>query len=176
MSGSAIALVAAGALAPSTVAPDGWFRQGFQEITWLAPANRVIVAAAGCAAAIAGVALVAAELLPVVRHRYIAAGNGTNREFAVREGAVERMVRYAGAEVEGVRTIEHAQVRCGDRGLEIACTAVIEPDALAGPLAPLLEARLFNAVYTMTGLPVGEMRLRMRHAEPERQAIVSGPE
>ncbi|HEV8574143.1 MAG TPA: hypothetical protein VGR43_05480 [Dehalococcoidia bacterium] len=167
--GASVAAVTAGALAPATVAPAGLFRDGLQDVSGLTGADRLAVAAGGAAFAAAGLVLVAAEIIPLLRQRYIAAGNGTRREFAVREEAVERMVRYAAAQVEGVQSIEQAKVRRGERGLEIACSAVLEPDAEAGPLAPFLEGRLFNAVYTMTGLPVVEVSLRMRHAEPAPQ-------
>jgi hypothetical protein len=171
IAGAALALVASGVAEPSSLAPEGWFRQGFQEIAWLAPLNRALATASGLFALVAGICLIAGEIRPLVRRQYISAGQGTRREFAVQGGAVERMVRYAGSEVEGVRTIEYAQVRPSSRGLQIACSALIEPDAQAGPLAPLLEARLFNAVYSMTGLPVGEITLRMRHAEAEKQPL-----
>jgi hypothetical protein len=159
------ALVAAGAIEPSTIAPSGWLRQPLLELSWLDGASEAAAIMGILTVAVAGVALLTAELSPL-RVRYMAAGNGTYREFAVREGAVERMVRYAAAEVEGVRVIERASVRRREHGLEIRCTAILEPEALAGPLAPLLEARLCNAVYSMTGLPVEEVRLRLRHAEP----------
>ena len=85
----------------------------------------------------------------------------------MRESAVERMVTYAGEQVEGVEAVEDAHVTRDDVGLKVSCKVVLEPFAAAGPLAPLLEARICNAVYTMTGLPVTRVQLRIRHAEGE---------
>jgi hypothetical protein len=103
-----------------------------------------------------------------VRQPYMKAGNGTDREFAVQERAVEQMVRYAGEQVEYVVAVEDAHVSRDEHGLEVACKVILQPYAAAGPLAPVLEARIRNAVYTMTGLSVGRVRLRIRHAEEKR--------
>jgi len=97
----------------------------------------------------------------------VAAGVGTNREFAVREAAVERMVTYAGEQIEGVAAVEDARVSRDNAGLRVSCKVVLDPFAAAGPLAPFLEARICNAVYTMTGLPVSRVHLRICHAEGE---------
>lgn len=171
ITGTLGALVAAGGVGPASIAPAGWFREPLLELSRREGASEIAALATVSVVAMAGLALMIVELLPQIRHRYMTAGNGTRREFAVREEAVERMVRYAGTEVEGVRRIEYAHVRRSNRGLEIKCSAVLEPEALAGPLGPLLEARLCNAVYAMTGLPVGEVRLRMMHARPAREYI-----
>ena len=44
----------------------------------------------------------------------------------------------------------------------------------ARALAPFLEAHIRNSVYTMTGLPVGRVHLRARHAERRLLAVPSG--
>ena len=171
ISGGVGLAVATALVEPASVAPDGWFRQPLLELSWLDGLSAWLASALLGATTIGAIYLLLAEILPYLRRRYIPAGNGTNREFAVREGAVERMVRYAAAEVDGVYAVEQAHVRRGEHGLEITCTATLEPDALAGRLAPLLEARLCNAVYSMTGLPVGQVKLRIQHAAEERELV-----
>jgi hypothetical protein len=165
--GTAAALVAADLVAPGTVAPDGWPRERMTDLADLSGTGAVVATLAAGAVAAAGAALLVAELTPIVRRPYISTGDGSYREFAVRESAVERMVTYAGKQVEGVEAVEGAHVTRDDVGLRISSKVVLEPFAAAGPLAPLLEARICNAVYTMTGLPVTRVQLRIRHAEGE---------
>ena len=117
------------------------------------------------AGAIAGLVLLWAEVAPLIRRPYMRGEHGTDREFAVRERAVEEMVRFAGEQIEYVVAVEDATVARDDQGLEVACKVVLEPYASAAPLAAIVEARIRNAVYTMTGLSVGHVHMRVRHAE-----------
>jgi hypothetical protein len=165
--GVVVVLVAADVVAPGSLAPAGWFRERLTDLGNLSGLSAMAAVFAAGIVAAAGAVLAAAELDPVLRQPYIKIGNGTDREFAVREAAVERMVTYAGEEVEGVETVEEAHVSRHDVGLGVSCKVVLEPYAAAGPLAPLLEARICNAVYTMTGLPVTRVQLRIRHSEGE---------
>jgi hypothetical protein len=163
-------LVAAGVLAPS-IAPAGWMRTQLQELSWLNEASEIGATVVCGIAGLCGLLLLAAELGPIVRRPYMKAGNGTDREFAVRERAVEQMVRFAGEQLDEVIAVQNPRIGRDDYGLEVGCEVILYPDALAGPVAPLLEARIRNAVYTMTGLSVGRVKLRMRHAEPEALAV-----
>jgi hypothetical protein len=165
--GAVAALVAAEVIAPATLSPSGWPRDRLTDLADLSGASAAAATLAAGIIAATGAALLVAELRPVVRQPYIRTGDGTEREFAVREAAVERMVTYAGEQVEGVEAVEDAHVSKDDVGLRVSSRVVLEPFAAAGPLAPLLEARICNAVYTMTGLPVTRIRLRIRHAEGE---------
>lgn len=162
--GAVAALAAADVIAP-TVAPAGWTRErleGFADLSGLGAYVATFVSA--CIGA-AGAVLLAAEVAPILRQPYIRSGDGSHREFAVRESAVERMVTYAGEQVEGVTAVQDAHVTKDRVGLSVSCKVVLDPYAAAGPLAPLLEGRICNAVYTMTGLPVNGVQLRIRHAE-----------
>ena len=165
--GALVALTAAGVVEPSTLAPSGWPRDRLAYFADLGGLGAYVASFLAGAVAAGGTALFAAELAPIVRQPYIRTGHGTNREFAVREAAVERMVTYAGEQVEGVAVVEDARVRRDNVGLAVSCKIVLDPYASAGPLAPLLEARICNAVYTMTGLPVSGVHLRIRHGESE---------
>lgn len=167
VAGAVAAIVAADLVAPTALVPAGWFRERLGDLADLSGAGAVVATVAAGAVAAAGSALVAAELAPIVRQPYVRTGVGGNREFAVREAAVERMVTYAGEQVEGVTAVEDARVSRDSVGLRVSCRVVLDPYAAAGPLAPFLEARICNAVYTMTGLPVSRVHLRVRHAEGE---------
>jgi hypothetical protein len=163
-------LVTAGVLSPS-IAPAGWTRAQLQELAWLNGTSGVGATVLCGIAGLCGLLLLMVELGPIVRRPYMKAGNGTDREFAVRERAVEQMVRFSGEQLEEVLAVQNPRIGRDDYGLEVACEVILYPDALAGPVAPLLEARIRNAVYTMTGLSVGRVKLRMRHAEPEALAV-----
>ena len=168
--GTALALVAADVVSPALLAPEGWVRDGLQDLAWLGGLSEVVATLLVGALGVGGYALLGAELAPVVRSPYMRGEHGTNREFAVQERAVEEMVRFAGEEVEYVVAVEGASVTKDEQGLEVACKIVLEPYASAGPLAAIIEARIRNAVYTMTGLSVGHVHLRVRHAETWQSA------
>jgi len=165
--GALVTLSAAGVVEPSTFAPSGWPRDRLAYFADLTGLEAYVASFLAVAVAAGATALLVAELAPIVRQPYIRTGHGTNREFAVREAAVERMVTYAGEQVEGVAVVEDARVKRDNVGLAVSCKIVLDPYASAGPLAPLLEARICNAVYTMTGLPVSGVHLRIRHGEGE---------
>lgn len=165
--GALVALAAAGVVEPATLAPAGWLRDRLVYFADLSGLGAYAASLLASVVAAGGTTLFAAEVAPIVRQPYIRTGHGTNREFAVREAAVERMVTYAGEQVEGVAAVEDSHVKRNDVGLAVSCKIVLDPYASAGPLAPLLEARICNAVYTMTGLPVSRVQLRIRHAEGE---------
>jgi hypothetical protein len=168
--GTIAGMVAAGVLGPS-ISPGAWLRDQLQELAWLNGTSEIAAVALSGVAAICGLILLAAELGPIVRRPYLKAGNGTDREFAVQERAVEQMVRFAGEQLDEVLAVQNPRIGRDDYGLEVACEVILYADALAGPVAPLLEARIRNAVYTMTGLSVGRVKLRLRHAEPEQLAV-----
>lgn len=167
-SGGLGALVTSDIIGSSTIAPPGFVREQLEELARTNGGREVAATADLGTLAAAGMALLAAELRPVLRRPYVRTGNGTDREFAVRERAVEQMVRYASELVEEVVAVEEARVAKDERGLEVACKVTLQPYAAAGPLAPILEARIRNAVYTMTGLSVGRVRLRLQHQEDGR--------
>jgi hypothetical protein len=152
---------------PAKLAPSGWPRDALTYLADLSGIDAYVITFLAGLVTAGGALLLAAELAPVVRQPYVRAGTGTNREFAVRESAVERMVVYAGEQVEGVAAVEEAHVTRDDVGLRVSCKVILEPFAAAGTLAPYLEARICNGVYTMTGLPVSRVRLRISHAEGE---------
>jgi hypothetical protein len=163
--GTILALVAADVISPASVAPAGWFRDGLRELAALAGAAEVLATGISGALACGGFVLVGAEVAPVVGRPYMRGEPGTDREFAVQGRAVAEMVRFAGEQIEYVVAVEDASVAKDAQGLEVACKVVLEPYASAAPLAAIIEARIRNAVYTMTGLSVGHVHLRVRHTK-----------
>jgi uncharacterized alkaline shock family protein YloU len=161
-----VLLVAVGLFSPGTLAPEGWFREQLQAIDDQTGGDRAVAIGAALAAAVAGLVLIALETSALWRVERFYTNDSRGKEFAIRQESVERLIDYAGRDVEGVRQVRPSLKRKND-GLYIHCHATLEPETPVSQVAPDLESRVRNAVESMTGLRVAQVNVTVDYAKPE---------
>ncbi len=132
-------------------------------ITWLqVPAVRAVV---GALALLSILLTVAIHLRRGPREQREAAlvNVGENGSAYVTLSVISDMAKKITQETEGVRTCKSAVKNSGD-GVDVELEIALNPGVAVAPLASLLQERLKNRIFDMTGIRVGKVSIMVEAA------------
>jgi uncharacterized alkaline shock family protein YloU len=162
-------LVTADVLEP-TIAPAGWLRDGMRSLDRETSDDRNMAMAIAAAAALGSLALLALELRPLWhKERYVLVDAG-GKSFELNPKAIEHIVEREGSRVRGVQAVR-PQLKRNGSGLEIDINATVRPAAELPGTKQTLETRVRQAVEQMTGLPVSNVNVRMKHSTDRPRVV-----
>lgn len=142
-------------------------------IDQLAGSERADAIGGGAGGVIAGLLLLAAQALPLFRRRsLLVVGDTQGEPFAVNPHSVDRLIRYKGSQVSGVKSVRPV-LHNGREGLRIDCDATVTAAARMPEVGSELHARIKNAVEQTVGIPVADLQLKLHYAGPEPARRVS---
>ncbi len=145
----------------------------FPSLTWLqAPAVRIVV---GMLALLSILAAVALHLRRAVRQKGEAAlvSEGENGSAYVTLSVVSDMARRIALDAEGVRSCK-SMVKNNGSGVDVELELALNPGVAVAPLAAMLQERLKNRIFEMTGIRVGKVGI-MVEAAGEAKAPKADP-
>ena len=145
----------------------------FPSIAWLqVPAVRIVV---GVLALMSILSAVALHLRRAVRQQGEAAlvSEGENGSAFVTLSVISDMARRIAQDAEGVRSCKSA-VKNNGSGVDVELDMALNPGVAVAPLAALLQERLKNRIFEMTGIRVGKVSI-MVEAAAEAKAPKTAP-
>ncbi|EKP93827.1 alkaline shock response membrane anchor protein AmaP [Thermaerobacter subterraneus] len=147
----------------------GWLPPGTLPPAWLpgppAPGGW-LVAIVGLAFVLSGLHVTYHALRP--RRRDAVSAATELGEIRTALAAVEELARRTGLQVPGVRDIR-PRVQAGRDGIRLRVRAEVLPDHPIPDVAPQLQARLREAVETIVGARVAEVRVVVERIAAERR-------
>ena len=144
----------------------------FPSLSWLqVPAVRITVGALALVSILAAVGL---HLRRAVRRKGEAAlvNEGENGSAFVTLSVISDMAKRIALDAEGVRSCKSAVTNNGS-GVDVDLDMALNPGVAVAPLAAMLQERLKNRIFEMTGIHVGKVSIMV---EAAAEAKASKPE
>ncbi len=135
----------------------------FPSVTWLqVPGVRVAV---GLLALLSILSAVGLHLRRAIRKRNEAAlvNEGENGNAYVTLSVVGDMARRIALDCEGVRSCK-SEVKNNGSGVDLELEVALNPGVAVAPLAAMLQERLKNRIFEMTGIHVGKVGILVEAA------------
>ena len=135
----------------------------FPSLTWLqVGAVRIVLGALALLCILCAVAL---HLRHAARRQGEAAlvNEGENGNAYVTLSVISDMARRIAQDAEGVRTCRSA-VKNNGSGVDVELDMALNPGVAVAPLAAMLQERLKNRIFEMTGIHVGKVSIMVEAA------------
>ena len=135
----------------------------FPSLAWLqVTVVRIVVGALSLLSILCAIAL---HLRRAARQRGEAAlvNEGENGSAYVTLNVISDMARRIAQEAEGVRTCKSA-VKNNGSGVDVELDMALNPGVAVAPLAAMLQERLKNRIFEMTGIRVGKVSIMVEAA------------
>ncbi len=157
--GVLVLLLVAQVTRPADVSPGGVLFDQWRWVASLSGGAATTAAIIGTLLALAGLALIALELIPGRREApsYVIRKDGLGTVTVARK-SVSQVVQYEAAQIDGIREV-HPEVRNGADGIHVIAHASLAPDAAAATVAEQLQANVKESVQRHIGLPVAEVQV-----------------
>ena len=151
----------------------------FPSLGWLhVSAVRVVVGALALLSILSAVGL---HLRRAVRKQQAEAAlvnEGENGSAFVTLSVISDMAKKIAQDCEGVRSCRSA-VKNGDNGVDVELDMALNPGVAVAPLAAMLQERLKNRIFEMTGIHVGKVSIMVEAAAeakaPKQNAVEQLP-
>jgi hypothetical protein len=157
--GVLVLLLVTQAIRPADVSPGGVLFDQWRWVASLSGGAATTAAIIGTLLALAGLALIALELIPGRREApsYVIRKDGLGTVTVARK-SVSQVVQYEAAQIDGIREVR-PEVRNGTDGIHVIAHASLAPDAAAATVAEQLQANVKESVQRHIGLPVAEVQV-----------------
>jgi len=152
------------------IADSGWLHDQLALLEDQDSTSRTVASIASGATVLVALFVIVLEIRPLWHHDRYTLVDTQGAPFALNPESISKAISYEAARIDGVRSV-HPELRRTQSGLDVNCDATLDRDAPMPATAELLRSRTVETVEHMTGLPVGDVRLRLRFASERPRRV-----